>query len=59
MLYIYFFGGGGVGEGCRGIGGGVGVAINANRLLFQKARYIYLCSIPPVRSSYTLNPDKV
>ena len=56
-------GGWGWGGGGRGIGGGVGcgnvpVKNNANHILFQKAKYMYLYTIPPVWSIYTLNPDK-
>ena len=55
--------GGGGGGGVRGIGGGVGcgnvpIKNNANHILFQKAKYMYLYTIPPVWSIYTLNPDK-
>ena len=52
-----------MGDGGRGIGGGVGcgnvpVKNNANHILFQKAKYMYLYTIPPVWSIYTLNPEE-
>ena len=44
----------GVGVGC----GNVPVKNNANHILFQKAKYMYLYTIPPVWSIYTLNPEE-
>ena len=59
IVMPYFFAGG----GGTAIGGGMGcrnvpVKNNANRLLFQKAKYIHLFSIPPVMSSSTLDQEK-
>lgn len=56
MLYIYIFLGGGVGGG---VGcGNVPIKNNANHILFQKAKYMYLYTIPPVWSIHTLNPEE-
>ena len=38
--------------------GNVPVKNNANRFLFQKAKYIHPFSIPLVKSSYALKPEK-
>ena len=38
--------------------GNVPIKNNANHILFQKAKYMYLYTIPPVWSIYTLNPEE-
>lgn len=59
-IYRYIFLGGGGGPKVSGEGWVVVVEMPQLKIMttvsFQKAKYVYLYSIPLVRSSYTLNP---